>query len=85
MPYSMCWSPPTPRCAGVYVEGLAACPVHSVAELSACIAGATGNRETRATNMNAESSRSHLIFTLELENTATGNSSGNHGKKSAVG
>jgi hypothetical protein len=59
--------------------------VHSVQELSACIAGATGNRETRATNMNAESSRSHLIFTLELENTATGNSSGNgNGKKSAV-
>jgi hypothetical protein len=47
-----------------------------VEELSACIAGATGHRETRATNMNAESSRSHLIFTLELENTATGNSTG---------
>ena len=52
---------------GVYVEGLCSCPVGSTDELSQCINGATDNREVRATNMNATSSRSHLIFMVELE------------------
>lgn len=47
---------------GVYVEGLCSVEVTSGREMSELIDGATGNRETRATKMNDESSRSHLIF-----------------------
>jgi|MDTB01.3.fsa_nt_gb hypothetical protein len=52
---------------GVYVEGLSSCGVTTTVEMSAVINGATENRQVRATKMNAESSRSHLIFTVELE------------------
>ncbi len=47
---------------GVYVEGLVPCPVTCKEELNLCINGASSLREVRATQMNDESSRSHLVF-----------------------
>ena len=52
---------------GVYVESLSSCGVTTTTEMSAVINGATENRQVRATKMNSESSRSHLIFTIEAQ------------------
>jgi hypothetical protein len=49
------------------VEGLCSAEVTSGREMSEYIDGATGNREVRATKMNDESSRSHLIFMVRLQ------------------
>jgi hypothetical protein len=68
---------------GVFVEGLRSAQVHTTQEMSAMIDGATGARVMRSTNMNAESSRSHLVFMIELENKAVGNSAGSIGVASS--
>ena len=49
---------------GVYVEGQNKMEIRSIAEMSGIIFAAIENRMVRSTNMNADSSRSHLIFTV---------------------
>ncbi|XP_052800999.1 kinesin-like protein KIF17 isoform X2 [Mya arenaria] len=52
---------------GVYVNGLSSVPVHNVVECNKIMERGWRNRSTGATLMNAESSRSHSIFTINLE------------------
>ena len=52
---------------GVFVKGLSEVAVESEAELHAMLDKGLHNRTVAATNMNAESSRSHSIFTIILE------------------
>ncbi|XP_060578330.1 kinesin-like protein KIF17 isoform X2 [Ruditapes philippinarum] len=52
---------------GVYVNGLSTHPVHSVVECNKIMEKGWKNRSTGATLMNADSSRSHSIFSIMLE------------------
>ncbi|XP_049514368.1 kinesin-like protein KIF17 [Dermacentor silvarum] len=52
---------------GVYVPGLSLVPVHDVASCESVMERGWGNRSVGATLMNADSSRSHSIFTIHLE------------------
>ncbi|KAL4224904.1 Kinesin-like protein kif17 [Mactra antiquata] len=52
---------------GVYVNGLSQTPVHNVVECNKIMERGWKNRSTGATLMNADSSRSHSIFTINLE------------------
>ncbi|XP_046400927.1 osmotic avoidance abnormal protein 3-like [Ischnura elegans] len=52
---------------GVYVEGLSRHPVHSPADCHDLLLKGLSYRASGATLMNAESSRSHSLFTLSLE------------------
>ncbi|KAH9518828.1 Kinesin-like protein kif17 [Bulinus truncatus] len=52
---------------GVYVNGLSMHPVHNVAECESIMNKGWQNRSTGATLMNADSSRSHSIFSINLE------------------
>ncbi|XP_060086319.1 osmotic avoidance abnormal protein 3-like [Ylistrum balloti] len=52
---------------GVYVSGLSMHPVHNVTECERIMDKGWKNRATGATLMNADSSRSHSIFTINLE------------------
>eukprot|EP00911_Craspedida_sp_UC1_P002809 UC1_evm1s2054 len=52
---------------GVYVKDLSEHVVHSAQELTKLMADGTRNRSTGATLMNADSSRSHSIFTVRVE------------------
>ncbi|XP_021345803.1 kinesin-like protein KIF17 isoform X2 [Mizuhopecten yessoensis] len=52
---------------GVYVSGLSMHPVHNVTECERIMEKGWKNRATGATLMNADSSRSHSIFTINLE------------------
>ncbi|XP_050410130.1 osmotic avoidance abnormal protein 3 isoform X2 [Patella vulgata] len=52
---------------GVYVNGLSMHPVHNVSECQKVMDKGWRNRATGATLMNADSSRSHSIFTIYLE------------------
>ncbi|CAG5132663.1 unnamed protein product, partial [Candidula unifasciata] len=52
---------------GVYVNGLSMHPVHNVTECEHIMNKGWHNRSTGATLMNADSSRSHSIFTISLE------------------
>eukprot|EP00939_MAST-03C_sp_MAST-3C-sp1_P002201 g2201.t1 len=58
--------------SGVYVEGLEAKIVKSVAEISDVLKAGKKNRSVGATLMNQTSSRSHSIFTIIVETSATG-------------
>ena len=49
---------------GPYVDGLSVCAVASYYELAALMSAGNAERTIAATNMNAESSRSHAVFTL---------------------
>eukprot|EP00741_Cyanophora_paradoxa_P025589 tig00000383_g24693.t1 len=51
---------------GVYVEGLTKTPVSSAEGIAKLMARGTASRTTASTNMNAQSSRSHAVFALEL-------------------
>jgi hypothetical protein len=51
---------------GVYVEGLSELVVKSEDEINRIIQQGNENRSVGATSMNAESSRSHSIFTLKI-------------------
>ena len=51
---------------GVYVDGQCKLVVHSMEEMAGAIFTAIENRIVRATNMNDQSSRSHLIFVIEF-------------------
>ncbi|XP_013790646.1 kinesin-like protein KIF17 [Limulus polyphemus] len=52
---------------GVYVPGLSLHPVHNVQECELVMEQGWKNRSVGATLMNADSSRSHSIFTIHLE------------------
>ncbi|XP_022255659.1 osmotic avoidance abnormal protein 3-like [Limulus polyphemus] len=52
---------------GVYVSGLSLHPVHNVQECELVMEQGWKNRSVGATLMNADSSRSHSIFTIHLE------------------
>ncbi|XP_013396997.1 kinesin-like protein KIF17 [Lingula anatina] len=52
---------------GVYVSGLSLHPVHNVNDCQTVMERGWKNRSTGATLMNADSSRSHSIFTINLE------------------
>ncbi|XP_075527681.1 osmotic avoidance abnormal protein 3-like [Dermacentor variabilis] len=52
---------------GVYVPGLSLVPVHDVASCESVMERGWRNRSVGATLMNADSSRSHSIFTIHLE------------------
>ncbi len=51
-------------------------PVHNTTECEALMDKGWANRATGATKMNAESSRSHSIFTINIEMMDTGADSG---------
>lgn len=53
--------------SGVYVAGLSTHPVHNVTECEAIMEKGWKSRAVGATLMNADSSRSHSIFTVYLE------------------
>lgn len=61
---------------GVYVEGQSRVEIHSMAEMAGIIFAAIENRVVRATNMNADSSRSHLIFQIEFSQSQTSSKTG---------
>jgi len=52
---------------GVYVEGLTERPVNSQEDVLALLAEATKNRRMAATDMNAQSSRSHLVLAVQVD------------------
>ena len=54
---------------GPYIEGVSVCAVSDYAELAALMASGNAERTIASTNMNAESSRSHAVFTLQLTTT----------------
>ena len=49
---------------GPYVDGLSVCAVSSYDELAALMSAGNAERTIASTNMNAESSRSHAVFTV---------------------
>mmetsp|Transcript_26683 Transcript_26683/g.38260 ORF Transcript_26683/g.38260 Transcript_26683/m.38260 type:complete len:627 (-) Transcript_26683:262-2142(-) len=53
--------------SGVYVKDLSSVAVKSVAEIDALLQMGKKNRSVAMTNMNAESSRSHSVFTVVIE------------------
>jgi kinesin family protein 3/17 len=53
--------------SGVYVKDLQAFPVNSVEEMESYMALGNKSRSVAATQMNAQSSRSHSIFTITIE------------------
>lgn len=57
---------------GIYVKGLTNTVVQSAEELLAVMARGTKNRSVGATLMNADSSRSHSIFTVRVEMAEVG-------------
>lgn len=52
---------------GIYVKGLSTHVVKNDREMNACLDKGMACRHVAATNMNAESSRSHSIFTINVE------------------
>ncbi|XP_025017743.1 osmotic avoidance abnormal protein 3-like isoform X1 [Tetranychus urticae] len=57
---------------GVFVPGLSCHPVHDVKQCEQLMELGWKNRSVGATLMNADSSRSHSIFTVQLERMQTG-------------
>jgi kinesin family protein 3/17 len=53
--------------SGIYVKDLSSVAVKSVAEIDALLQMGKKNRSVAMTNMNAESSRSHSVFTVVIE------------------
>jgi kinesin family protein 4/21/27 len=60
----------------VSVPGLREIPVSTVEDVLVCIRDGSMNRATSSTNMNATSSRSHMIVTINIEHSSTGEESG---------
>jgi hypothetical protein len=58
--------------SGVYVKGLESFVVKSVGELNKLLIHGKKNRKTGSTLMNRESSRSHCIFCVQIEQSALG-------------
>ena len=60
---------------GVFVKDLTCLIVKSIAEIERAMTFGTTHRKTASTNMNADSSRSHSLFTIYIE-TAENDSKG---------
>ncbi|XP_027112402.1 kinesin-like protein KIN-12D isoform X1 [Coffea arabica] len=54
---------------GVYVENLSEFEVQTVGDILRLLRQGSSNRKVAATNMNRESSRSHSVFTCEIESS----------------
>ena len=52
---------------GVFVKDLTCIIVKSIPEIERAMNFGTSNRKTASTNMNADSSRSHSLFTIYIE------------------
>lgn len=52
---------------GLYIQDLFECPIRDESELSVLLENGFKNRSTAHTEMNAGSSRSHLILLLEVK------------------
>ena len=63
--------------SGVYVSGISSHPVHNVSECEKIMEKGWKSRATGATLMNADSSRSHSIFTVYVERISTDDDDGN--------
>ena len=63
---------------GVYVKDLTMNPVNSVPEMEKVMDLGSKNRSVGATLMNADSSRSHSIFTINIEIMETADEKGDH-------
>ena len=63
---------------GVYVKDLSMHPVHNVLEMEKVMELGSKNRSVGATLMNADSSRSHSIFTINIEILDEGADGGEH-------
>lgn len=63
---------------GVFVKDLSAFVVKSAEEMQDVFVSGVNNRSVGATNMNAESSRSHSIFTVTVEACEIGKDGDNH-------
>ena len=68
----------------VFVKNATIVAVHTAQELLKLFDSANSNRKTASTKMNAASSRSHLVFSLILENTNLATKKTNVGKISLV-
>merc|ERR1719150_2371920 len=66
---------------GVYVQNISLHAVQSTQECEDLMEKGWGNRATGATKMNADSSRSHSIFTINIEMMATGAGDSSHIRK----
>lgn len=53
--------------SGVFVKDLTCIIVKSIPEIEKAMNFGTNNRKTASTNMNADSSRSHSLFTIYIE------------------
>jgi kinesin family member 17 len=63
---------------GIYVKDLSMIIVHNADEVMKLMARGTGNRSVGATAMNADSSRSHSIFTVYVEMCDSKEGGGEH-------
>lgn len=52
---------------GIVIPGLTEIPIHSADQTTACLMRGSSGRAVGSTAMNAESSRSHAIFTINLK------------------
>jgi kinesin family protein 3/17 len=64
--------------SGVYVKGLSAIVCKSMGAMQEALSTGLSNRSTGATNMNAESSRSHSIFMITVEQCAKDTGADSH-------
>jgi hypothetical protein len=64
---------------GVFVEGAAKLPIKCVEDVLLALAQGVTRRQVSATDMNARSSRSHTILTLDISSTARDNVDGSAG------
>ena len=61
---------------GPYIDGVSVCAVRDYAELERLMLSGNAERTIACTNMNAESSRSHAVFTVQLTQTTVDAGSG---------
>ncbi|XP_045187417.2 kinesin-like protein KIF28 isoform X2 [Mercenaria mercenaria] len=69
---------------GFYVEGLKQVPVRSYSEIEKLMESGTFNRTTASTNMNATSSRSHMVITIRFEQVIQGDSGQSNTRSSDI-
>lgn len=52
--------------SGIHIPGLTEVPVENTNDIFNCLIRGSSGRATASTNMNAQSSRSHAIFTITI-------------------
>ncbi|CAG2065124.1 unnamed protein product, partial [Timema podura] len=58
---------------GIVIPGLTEVPVKTAEDMTACLVQGSAGRATGATAMNSQSSRSHAIFTVNIEQVKLNN------------